>query len=197
MVAHHQRVAIDPMISSKPVLDDRTARLQQHLVSISEAIVRTRREIAELQQEHEAGRACDELQAVVLGTEQATDSILTASETVDGLARGIARRTQDVATRADAEAIQRQMQAIFEACNFQDLTGQRISKVVRTIAYVEERVGEMLRLWTGQAGTTGSARPAARKAVGARPDEEQSLLNGPALPGTAAVSQDAVDAMFL
>lgn len=196
LAVHHQRIATVPMISSTPGLDDRTARLQHHLVSISEAIVRTRQEIAELQQEQEAGRACDELQAVVLGTEQATDTILTASETVDSLARGIARRARDDATRADAEAIQRQMQAIFEACNFQDLTGQRISKVVRTIAYVEERVGEMLRLWTGQAGTAVSTRPAASKAVGAEPADEQSLLNGPALPGTAAVSQDAVDAMF-
>ncbi len=82
------------------------------------------------------------------------------------------------------------MQTIFEACNFQDLTGQRISKVVRTIVMVEERVDEMLRVWSGPAGA------AVTKPAPDRRSEEDSLLNGPALPGEAAVSQDAVDAMF-
>lgn len=183
------------------LFEEQTALLQQHLVSISEAIVKTRREIADLRQEQEAGRTRDELHAVVQSTEQATDTILTAAETVDTLARGIAGRTEDAATRADAEAIQAQMQTVFEACNFQDLTGQRISKVVRTVVLVEERVAEMLHLWAGSAETPAVAksvakRPAASEADRHRRDAEDGLLNGPALPGTAAVSQDAVDAMF-
>ncbi|WP_430912132.1 protein phosphatase CheZ [Methylobacterium sp. sgz302541] len=165
------------------------ALLQRHLISLSEAIARTRQEIADLRHEQEASRACDELHAVVHGTEQATNTILTASETVDSLARGIAKQSRDGATRADAQAIQTQMQTIFEACNFQDLTGQRISKVVRTIVLVEERVGEMLRLWSGAGG-------APAKPVADRRTEEEALLNGPVLPGEATVSQDAVDAMF-
>ncbi|KMO36244.1 chemotaxis protein CheZ [Methylobacterium variabile] len=172
-------------------LEEANALLQRHLVSISEAITRTRQEIAELRQEQQAGRTRDELHAVVQGTEQATNTILTASETVDSLARGIVRRSEDGATRADAETIQAQMQTIFEACNFQDLTGQRIAKVVRTIVLVEDRVGDMLRLWSG---STASASPTA-PAPGRRTDEA-ALLNGPVLPGDATVSQDAVDAMF-
>ncbi len=171
-------------------LEDSTNLLQNHLLAISEAIARTRREIADLRDEQEAGRTRDELQAVVRGTEQATDTILTVSETVDALAGGIAKRAGDAATQEDALAIQAQMQTIFEACNFQDLTGQRISKVVKTIVMVEERVDEMLRVWAGPAGV-----PAPKPVVDQR-SEEESLLNGPALPGEAAVSQDAVDAMF-
>ena len=172
-------------------LEEGNALLQRHLMSISEAIARTRQEIAELRQEQQAGRTCDELHAVVQGTEQATNTILTASETVDGLARGIVRRSEDGATRADAEAIQEQMQTVFEACNFQDLTGQRISKVVRTIVLVEERVGEMLRLWCGPTAAVSPAAPGPGRCTG-----EAALLNGPVLPGDATVSQDAVDAMF-
>ncbi|UHC18247.1 protein phosphatase CheZ [Methylobacterium currus] len=162
-------------------------------MAISEAIARTRQEIAEIREEQDAGRTRDELNAVVRGTEQATDTILTASEAVDALAGGIARRARDVATRDDATrddalAIQAQMQTIFEACNFQDLTGQRIAKVVRTIVLVEERVAEMMRLWSS---STSASKPAPERRQG-----EDSLLNGPALPGDAAVSQDAVDAMF-
>ncbi|KMO29079.1 protein phosphatase CheZ [Methylobacterium aquaticum] len=171
-------------------LEDSTSLLQHHLLAISEAIARTRQEIAELRDEQEAGRTRDELHAVVRGTEHATNAILSASETVDALAGGIAKRAGERAIQDDALAIQAQMQTIFEACNFQDLTGQRISKVVRTIVLVEERVDEMLRVWSGP------ARAAAAKAAVDRRSEEDSLLNGPALPGEAAVSQDAVDAMF-
>lgn len=163
--------------------------LQSNLSAISDAILRTREEVADLRREQEIGRTCDELHAVVSGTELATNAILSASETVDALARGIAGRAQDAATRAEAQAIQEQMQAIFEACNFQDLTGQRISKVVRTIVFVEERIGAMLSLWS-EPGAPGP-RPAKDRRTG-----EDALLNGPALPGEAAVSQSAIDDMF-
>ena len=69
-----------------PSLEERSVLLMQHLLSISDAIVRTRQEIAELRQEQEAGRARDELQDVIEGTEQATNTILTAAETVATLA---------------------------------------------------------------------------------------------------------------
>lgn len=177
-----------------PSIEDHAALLHRHLISISETIARTRQEIAELHQEQEAGRACDELNAVVQGTEHATNTILTASETVDTLARRLARNTQDQATKDDAEAIQAQMQTIFEACNFQDLTGQRISKVVRTVGFVEERVAEMLRLWSGSVASGAQATSTRSKPT--RHADQDGLLNGPALPGTAAVSQDAVDALF-
>lgn len=36
---------------------------------------------------------------------------------------------------------------IFEACNFQDLTGQRITKVVRALSFIEERVDAMMGVW--------------------------------------------------
>ena len=178
--------------ATAPSIEERSVLLQQHLLSISDAIVRTRQEIADLRQEQEAGRSRDELHAVVASTEQATNTILTAAETVDTLARRISLRTKDAESWNDVQGIQAQIRTVFEACNFQDLTGQRISKVVRTVVLVEERVAEMLRLWAGPAGSTA---PLA-KPVGRGRGDEDGLLNGPALPGTAAVSQDAVDALF-
>ena len=77
------------------------------------------------------------------------------------------------------------MQTVFEACNFQDLTGQRISKVVRTVCLVEERVAEMLHLWAGPAGSTApvaSLTPATAKPAGRGRGDEDGLLNGPACP---------------
>lgn len=179
-----------------PRSDEQAAFLQRHLVSISEANLRTRLEISEIRQEQKVGRTRDELHAVVESTERATNLILTAAETVDTLARGIVQRTGDAAARMDAQAIQEQMQTVFGACNFQDLTGQRISKVVRTIVLVEERAAEMLRVWPGPVAMPTSVTPLPPRPAANRNSDEDGLLNGPALPGTAAVSQDAVDAMF-
>lgn len=177
-------------------LEEQTSLLQRHLRSISEAIAKTRQEIAELRQEQEASRARDELHAVVESTEQATNTILTAAETVDTLAGRIAKRAQDAESVFEAKSIQQQMQTVFEACNFQDLTGQRISKVVRTVVLVEERVTEMLRLWAGSAETPAPTKSTPPRPTADRRGDEDGLLNGPALPGAAAVSQDAVDALF-
>jgi chemotaxis protein CheZ len=165
-------------------IEEGVGLLRTQLLSISDAI-------ADLRQEQETSRARDELLAVVQGTEDATNAILTASEKVDTLARGIVRRSGEDANRADARAIQIEMQTIFESCNFQDLTGQRISKVVRTIVLVEERIGEMLRVWSGPGEAPLRPNPTADTR-----SEEAALLNGPVLPGDASVSQDTVDAMF-
>ncbi|WP_289016277.1 protein phosphatase CheZ [uncultured Methylobacterium sp.] len=159
---------------------------------IAAAIVRTREEITALKQGQEAGRTSDELQAVVAGTEQATHRILAALEIVDELAARIRKQSEDPSSIKTAQDIQSQMQIVFEACNFQDLTGQRISKVVKTMAFIEGRIGEMLRIW-GRANlvTTGASVRACERTG------EAALLNGPPLPGEAAVSQANIDALFV
>ena len=79
---------------------------------------------------------------------------------------------------------------IFEACSFQDITGQRITKVVATLTYIEERLHGLQDAWgpdiedaEGEAGQPGKDRDA-------RPDRD--LLNGPALDGEG-IEQNQVD----
>jgi len=38
---------------------------------------------------------------------------------------------------------------VFESCNFQDLTGQRISKVVATLKFIETHIIKMMDIWGG------------------------------------------------
>jgi len=133
------------------------ARLEQDLAMIAAAIAQTRAEVAALKHGQDIGRTSDELQAIVAGTEQATNRILTASEHVDDLSRQIYKTSKDAAAVQSAQAIQTQMQIVFEACNFQDLTGQRISKVVKTMAFIETRIDEMLRIW-GKSDLTAATR---------------------------------------
>ncbi len=170
-------------------------RLKVELDSISEAIERTKREIATLRyagaQGQEITRVTDELGAIVMGTEAATNSILAAAERIDELAGNLAARLsggdQDLAREISDRVI-----SIFEACNFQDITGQRIGKVVNAMRFVEERVHQMIEIWGGLESF---------KDVPTHEDEarqgDRALLNGPALASDEGVtSQDAIDALF-
>ena len=76
---------------------------------------------------------------------------------------------------------------IIEACAFQDLTGQRITKVVNTLRYLEQRVNAMIEIW-GIESAKALDEPADK-----RPDAH--LLNGPARPGQEK-SQSEIDAIL-
>ena len=128
--------------------------------------------------------AGDELDAIVGATEAATNDIFEAVETIEGLAADMDAETSAKVT----DAVTR----VYEACGFQDITGQRVTKVVRTLHEVERKVQALLEA-VGEAGATtpGQAFPGAEEA-GPRGDD---LVSGPQLPGQA-ISQDDVDALF-
>ena len=81
---------------------------------------------------------------------------------------------------------------IFEACNFQDLTGQRITKVVGTLKFIETHILRMMEIWGGLEAFKGiEAETIAQRKGDAR------LLNGPRIAGESGhASQDDIDAMF-
>jgi chemotaxis protein CheZ len=170
-------------------------KLKAELDSIQEAIVRTKREIATL---HVSGfkgaemtRVTDELDAVVGGTERATEQILSAAEAIDEAANTLAARTKGTDSELAAD-IQDKILQIFEACNFQDLTGQRITKVVNVLCFIEDRVMRMMEIWGGLEGFAAIEADESLHRVG-----DAALLNGPALPEAAGVAtQDDIDALF-
>ena len=83
------------------------------------------------------------------------------------------------------------MSNIFTACSFQDLTGQRTSKVINALRYIEQRVNAMIAIWGVEGVKPNTDIPDAF--TDKRPDAH--LLNGPALDGYG-VSQSDVDALF-
>lgn len=170
-------------------------RLKVELDSIYEAIERTKREIATLRyagtQGQEITRVTDELGAIVLGTETATNSILAAAEKIDELSSNLSSRLaggdQEIAREILDHVI-----SIFEACNFQDITGQRIGKVVNAMRFVEERVHHMIDIWGGLESFKDVETISDSSRQG-----DAALLNGPALASDKGVtSQDAIDALF-
>ncbi|WP_246329346.1 protein phosphatase CheZ [Chthonobacter rhizosphaerae] len=170
-------------------------KMKAELDEIQEAISRTKREIASLHvsgfKGQEMSRVTDELDAVVGGTESATEAILSAAESIDDAANTLSARLkgQDQQLAAD---IQEKVLTVFEACNFQDLTGQRITKVVNVLRFIEDRVNRMMEIWGGMETFDTIEADESLRRVG-----DAALLNGPALPEAAGVaSQDDIDALF-
>lgn len=168
--------------------------LRAEIDLMKEAITHTKLEIATIQRSETEGkgmrRVAGELDAVVDSTERATTTILSAVEEIETHA-GLLRAVK--ASASGAEAILDRVVVLYEACNFQDLTGQRIGKIVSVLKFVEERLDRMIDVWGGLEAFKDI--PAAGHDAPVDPD--RSLLNGPKLeedPGH--VDQSDIDALF-
>jgi chemotaxis regulatin CheY-phosphate phosphatase CheZ len=160
---------------------DRT--VYRDLSAIADAIARAREEIRALQPrslcEERLPSAGAELKAIVKDTEAATHRIMAAAEAL------LAAEPDDSPEfRAFRDE---QVTLIFEACGFQDITGQRVSKVVGVLELVESRVGRL-------AGALGVSE-AERAPEDAQTARKSKLLNCPAINGPET-SQDEIDALF-
>ena len=81
---------------------------------------------------------------------------------------------------------------LYEACNFQDLTGQRITKIVGVLKFIEERLDRVIAAW----GDLEAFRGLVEQENEGRA-EDRALLNGPKLEDDAGhVSQHDIDALF-
>jgi chemotaxis protein CheZ len=171
-------------------------KLKVELDLIHDAISRTKREIAVLHGKsfngEEMAKVNGELGAVVGGTEQATQQILEAAEAIDQAATALSNNVTPDQQKRLSEDIQERVVSIFEACNFQDLTGQRINKVMQTMKFIEQHINEMMNIWGGVDAIKSHVPPVVDTREG-----DARLLNGPKLDGDAGhASQDDIDAMF-
>lgn len=187
------REATESITASDEEATRENDNLWSGIATIHGAIVKTRHEIASLHakgvKNEQIFRATDELDAVVLNTESATESILGAAETIDAVADRLMSGLSDDQQGALQE-IRDQAIRIFEACNFQDLSGQRIRKVVALLQFIETRVASMIAIWHEISEF--------REAVEAEAEPtDADLLNGPPLDGDEGiVSQDDIDSLF-
>src|SRR3954447_6551557 len=171
-------------------------KLKVELDLIHDAINRTKREIAVLHGKsfngEEMAKVNGELGAVVGGTEEATQQILEAAEAIDNASTALSKVTTPDQQKLLSEEIQERVVSIFEACNFQDLTGQRINKVMTTMRFIENHVCEMMEIWGG----VDAIKAHAPSFIDTR-EGDAKLLNGPKLEGDVGhASQDDIDALF-
>ena len=176
---------------------------KRELDLIHEAIRRTKQDIGGFEGNTFIGpqmaRVGRELDAVIAGTEHATQSILKSAEDIDQIANTLASMLKGSYELGLVQDLRDHVVKIFEASNFQDLTGQRIGKVITTLKFIEDHINRMQDIWTSIEGTVppvpaGSAQPAA-SARPAAPDA--GLLNGPKLAGDPGhASQADIDILF-
>jgi chemotaxis protein CheZ len=165
--------------------------MRRELQEMSASIVQTRREIASIKPS-ESGNdkieaATEELDQVVRATEQATADILTASERLAAIGGELQAAGADPKLCSEIEELSTN---IMLSCSFQDLTGQRTSKVVHALRYIEQRVNSMIQIWGVNAR---DAVPVDDSLKDMRRDAH--LLNGPAKAGEG-VSQDDIDKLL-
>lgn len=165
--------------------------LRRELQEMSASIMQTRREIAAIKPTESSHNkivaATEELDQIVRSTEQATADILTASERLQAIGAELLKNGADAGLCSEIDELTTNMML---ACSFQDLTGQRTSKVVKALNYIEQRVNSMIEIW-------GITVADAKGATDFNSDQRRDahLLNGPAKSGEG-VSQDDIDRMM-
>jgi chemotaxis protein CheZ len=182
------------MASIEGELSPTDLKIHAELEELSNFIQSTRREIAglrpaDINQRH-IPTATDELSAVVGATEEATGKILDCCSAIETIAATVEGETSsgliDIVTR------------IYEACSFQDITGQRITKVVKTLQHIENKIDELLKIIGPEIGAEQEQVPredVMEQSRNGTIDEKAHLLNGPQIP-KAASTQDEIDALL-
>lgn len=160
-------------------LTTKEATLLREVEELGHTIAMAKAEIATLRvddiTDHDIPFATDELDAIVDHTAQATHAILESCETLDEVSGTV---SGDPAAKLQA-AVTR----IYEACSFQDITGQRITKVVTTLKTIEAKVAQIISTFGASEGEVQQHKV----------DDQLTdahLLNGPQLPAHAMDQSD-------
>lgn len=117
-------------------VESNNSKVYEGIKGIGDSIERTKNELLD-EEESAVSDATMQLDAVIKHTEEATDKILDAVENIQEI-------TNELPDKESVDIINKHISDIFEACNFQDLTGQRIKKVTNTLNEIEKTVGGLL-----------------------------------------------------
>jgi chemotaxis protein CheZ len=171
---------INSVIEKVQKVDDGTrTSLYHEIKSLHDIIENVRREISFARPADISGKhipnATDELDAVVAATAEATSTIMDSCE--------IMQSHFSKLDPAVSEEFEREVMKIYEACSFQDITGQRITKVVKTLRDIDEKVTKILGLFGDKLLQSSGEAEDTRQG-------DAVLLNGPQLPGQGVTQAD-------
>ncbi len=183
---------IESMNRDIPTID---VAVRDDLEDLADYIRETKSDIMGLKPEEISNEhlptATVELDAIIIATEAATNSIMEAAELVETVANTLESEAADQLINATTR--------IYEACGFQDITGQRVSKVVTALQNIENKIDELIGAFGEESEEERETRHRRREEERERLRQEAvasgDLREGPQLPETA-VSQDDIDALF-
>jgi chemotaxis protein CheZ len=177
-------------------------KLKTEMTAISTSIEETRRQLASMHANTPRAinldRMTGELGAVVGDTANATNDILASAEGIQEVVSALKVELTSSNCKAHLDQVQDLTQKIFESCNFQDLTGQRITRIVETLAFIESRVDRMMEIWGGLE-TIDKLIAEETAAMHAERETEGAfvLVNGPKIADDEGhVDQSDIDALF-
>jgi chemotaxis protein CheZ len=186
------RVDLAPAKNAAPDKPDLDKAVRGEIAKLIRMLGQLKAELAQLKhpklEEDRFKTATSELDMIVASTEDATASVLSQSEIIQAAAGRLPEEGDHGNVRAEIEVAALE---IMQACSFQDLTGQRTTKVIRALREVEGRVATMVELWGREAFLDVDLPEAAASGE----DQDAALLNGPAATGQG-LSQDDIDALF-
>lgn len=178
--------------------EEEVVRLKRELVGLFGHMHRMRKELAAIGtpegEKNHFATMTDLLTGIAEEVEAASDKILGNMESVEDLLMEIRKRTEsDKDTQSLLDQVSDHGNAVFEACSFQDLTGQRVAKITKTMQFVEDKVKQLIYMW----GRDELAAIVAEYKLDELEDEDpdKKLLNGPQRIGVA-VTQDEIDKLF-
>lgn len=170
--------------------------LADELKELVEYIGRARGEMKALKPRTMGARdipeANDELNAIVQATDEAATRVMDAADQIGEMAADAAGKDNDVGAKT-GERLEAISTELYEASSFQDICGQRVTKVVGTLSFLEDKLIAL-------AEAVGDHEIEA-KAEDVQFDEtdhavnSDDLLNGPQLDGDG-MSQSDIDALL-
>lgn len=168
-------------------------QLKQEFDALRRYIQRVRKEIASIDrpadEDHKFDSTGEQLDAIVKATEEATDTIMECMENNEEAIDKLREQITDSVQVALLDQISNNGNEVFKACSFQDITGQRVNKVVKSITYVEERVLSLVDIMGKEKIDEIEVVEDQEKT------EDEKLLSGPQLEGKG-LSQNDIDNLF-
>ena len=167
--------------------------LKQEIVRLFDYVQRIKLEIASVKHPLSSvdhfDSVADQLEAIVISTEAATNTIMEAAESIQDTSNELNQTFEYAGAKRYFDDIGYGVNSIFEACSFQDITGQRISKIIKTMTLIEGTLNSLVSI----IGEQGLAELPIAEDAGL--PEGEAPLDGPALEGEG-VSQADIDKLF-
>jgi len=181
------------MADANPNLTE-SEHLRKELLGLFQYIQRVRQEIAAINRGYDDDSEqfesmSEQLDAIVAATEEATNTIMGRMEDNDKAVDELRKVVTDPDQVALLDRINGNGNDVYQACSFQDITGQRVTKIVKSVTYVEQRVNALVDVWGKDELDKVTVKTEEKT-------EDEKLLRGPALASEESLNQADIDALF-
>jgi chemotaxis protein CheZ len=187
------RVQLDAIADRAGAAAALPEQIDQSISDLSTKLEMAKVELAGIRHPHasedQLSTAMFELDEIITATQSATQVILNAAEKILDLTLGQKNDVNAATSRAIAAEMGDEVTRIFEACNFQDLTGQRITKVVDTFLKIEHHLSTIIK---GFGRESFQYIPVGKEA---HASQDGTVLTGPAVHNQGTL-QSEIDDLF-